>query len=923
MIIRFLGKVAIARKLPLMIVGAAVIVGICVGTAAYLSAAGSLEREAKQRLNALLENHKASLETYLTSIEQDLRIVASSITTRWALMGFSDGWSEFDDRPTEALQQLYIEDNPNPAGQKHLLDVAEDDSTYSDAHALYHPWFRAVLNERGYYDIFLFDSSGNLVYSVFKERDFATNVISGRWRDTDLGEAFRAARDNPVKGYQAFFDFRRYAPSDGAPASFISTPIMGDDDELMGVLAFQMPIDRLNEILQEASGLGETGETYLIGQDLLMRSDSRFAEESTILTRKVEMKAAQRALDGDHGVMVDLDAEGRTVMAAFAPMDFAGIHWGLLGQIARDEVMAPATNLAWRILSITVGAVAALSVIGWLLARSIVQPLQGIVGAVTSMAKGESVDVPAAERGDEIGVLARSMGTVYQKGLEAVRLRSALDGCSTMVMVANRQCMIVYANSALQAFFRQYRAEVENALPDLDVGRLLGSDIGVFHGDLAQMKARPNSLKETKRLEFIIAGRRLQLAVSPVFNDCETFLGLVIEWVDATVDLAIQSEIDRVIAAARQGDFDQQVDLQGVDGVNRKLAVGMNELTTVIRTATDELGIVLEAIARGDLSKRIEADLQGRLGELKNHANRSADQLARIVTQIQMVTSEVDNAAFEINSGTEDLSTRTEQAAANLEITVASTDEMATTVKQNAENAKSATQLADTANETARQGGKVVEHAVGAMGRIEQSSQKITDIIGVIDEIAFQTNLLALNASVEAARAGEAGKSFAVVAQEVRQLAQRSAGAASDIKILIQDSSSEVKDGVKLVNKTGEALTEILKSIGEVVTIVQGISTASQEQASGVQEINSSVASMEEMTQQNAALVEESTASARALRNQANKLSDLMTFFKVDGIDMPDRSPVIVPCQKEGGPGTLEKPSIIHTAITTTADSDG
>ncbi len=168
------------------------------------------------------------------------------------------------------------------------------------------------------------------------------------------------------------------------------------------------------------------------------------------------------------------------------------------------------------------------------------------------------------------------------------------------------------------------------------------------------------------------------------------------------------------------------------------------------------------------------------------------------------------------------------------------------------------------------------------MSGIEASAQKITDIIGVIDEIAFQTNLLALNASVEAARAGEAGKGFSVVAQEVRQLAQRSAQAASDIKALIQDSNNQVEDGVELVNQAGGALTEILASIGDVVVIVEGISTASQEQASGVQEINASVASMDEMTQQNAALVEESTASARTLSDQAAKLTEAMTFFKID-----------------------------------------
>ena len=231
------GQMTIARKLPLMIVGAGGLVGICVGIAAYLSAAASLEHEAEVRLATLLDSRRANLESHLASIEQDLRVVAESITTRWALMGFSEGWSEFDDRPTETLQRLYIEDNPHPTGQKHKLDAADDDSTYSEVHALYHPWFRKLLSERGYYDIFLFDREGNLVYTVFKELDFATNLVSGQWRDTDLGRAFRAARDNPTKDFEAFFDFRGYGPSHGAPASFISTPILDEDGELLGVMA--------------------------------------------------------------------------------------------------------------------------------------------------------------------------------------------------------------------------------------------------------------------------------------------------------------------------------------------------------------------------------------------------------------------------------------------------------------------------------------------------------------------------------------------------------------------------------------------------------------------------------------------------------------------------------------------------------------
>ncbi len=304
---------------------------------------------------------------------------------------------------------------------------------------------------------------------------------------------------------------------------------------------------------------------------------------------------------------------------------------------------------------------------------------------------------------------------------------------------------------------------------------------------------------------------------------------------------------------------------------------------TARKRAISTLNASLQQLAAGDLSTTIETEFPGDLEELRDAYNQSQEQLRKLVHQIQTATSEVGNAASEISSGTSDLSSRTEQAASSLEETAASTEEMSATVKQNAESAKNASQLAETANQTARKGGEVVEQAVGAMNGIEGSAQKITDIIGVIDEIAFQTNLLALNASVEAARAGEAGKGFAVVAQEVRQLAQRSAQAASDIKTLIQNSNSQVKEGVQLVNQAGEALGEIVMSIGKVAGIVQEISSASQEQAIGVQEINSSITSMDEMTQQNSALVEESTAAARALSEQASGLGELMAFFKLDG----------------------------------------
>ena len=280
-----LKNLSIALKLPMMIVGAGGLVGICIGFAAYWNAAGTLESEARVRLAALLESRKASLGDYLGSIEEDLQSVASNPMTGQALAAFRDGWHELDGNPEETLQRLYINENPNPVGSKENLDAASDGSYYSEAHAAYHPWFRQFLRARGYYDIFLFDLEGNLVYTVFKELDYATNLDTGKYRNTDLGNAFRAARDNASSDFEAFFDFKPYAPSNGAPASFISTPILDVDGQAQGVLVFQMPIDRLNEVVQQSAGLGATGQTFLVGEDGLMRTDSRFADESTILAQ--------------------------------------------------------------------------------------------------------------------------------------------------------------------------------------------------------------------------------------------------------------------------------------------------------------------------------------------------------------------------------------------------------------------------------------------------------------------------------------------------------------------------------------------------------------------------------------------------------------------------------------------------------------
>jgi methyl-accepting chemotaxis protein len=305
-----------------------------------------------------------------------------------------------------------------------------------------------------------------------------------------------------------------------------------------------------------------------------------------------------------------------------------------------------------------------------------------------------------------------------------------------------------------------------------------------------------------------------------------------------------------------------------------------------LQQAVQQVQDVVTSAKGNDLTQRVPLD--GKTGEIEGlcaGVNGLLDAMATVVTKIRNSAREISSASAEISASTTDLSQRTEEQAASLEETSASMEEMSATVKKNAENAQQANQSAGGTKDVADRGGQVVAKAVDAMARIEESSRKISDIIGVIDEIARQTNLLALNAAVEAARAGDAGRGFAVVASEVRSLAQRSSQAAKDIKDLITNSNNQVKGGVDLVNKAGTALNEIVESIKKVAGIVSDIATASAEQAAGIEQVNKALTQMDEVTQQNSALVEENAATAKTLEQQSKAMNDEVSVFRVNDSD--------------------------------------
>jgi len=450
---------------------------------------------------------------------------------------------------------------------------------------------------------------------------------------------------------------------------------------------------------------------------------------------------------------------------------------------------------------------------------------------------------------------------------ENTRIKNALDNCSTNVMIANNDGLIVYMNNSVSEMMRSAESDIRKQLPQFDSRKLIGENFDTFHRNPMHQRNLLGSLRATFRTQIVVGGRTFQLIASPILDVEGVRVGSVVEWKDRTEEVKVEGEVSTIVRAAGQGDFNTRLALVGKEGFFHTLGEGINQLLETSAVALEDVERVLKALASGDLTKKITAEYAGTFGTLKECCNGTIDRLAQTIAEVSAATEGLVSSSNQVSATAQSLSQSTTEQAASVEESSASIEQMAASIRQNSDNAKVTDSIASKASLDASEGGEAVKQTVSAM-------KKIADRISIIDDIAYQTNMLALNAAIEAARAGEHGKGFAVVAAEVRKLAERAQLAAKEIGEVAGNS-------VQLAEKAGGLLDQIVPAIQKTSDLVQEISAASSEQSSGTAQINTAISQLNQTTQQNASSTEELSATADEMNGQAQQLRDIMAYFTV------------------------------------------
>jgi len=701
-------SLTISKKLPIVIVTLATISIIITGVIAFLQTEKSLEEAAVGKLEAIQESRSSQILDYMRQVQEELITFSHDHMVIDAIKGLEDAFAEFGPNKLKIAQNLYITQNANAVGKKYNLNFAPDGSTYSEMHKKYHPFFRQLMKSRGYHDIFLVNEFGDVVYSVYKELDYATNLETGQWKDTGLAKVFKDVKKNQKPGYLAYMDFSAYGPAHGAPESFMAVPVFEYGGEFHGAIVFQLPIDRINEIMHNVVGMGATGDAYLVGADFLMRSDSRFQKEgdpTSILNQKVETESVKKALNGEKHAMVSENYRGTHVISAYGPIDLHGATWAVVAEVDMEEVDIPAIELRNEMIVIVLVTILAVSAIGYFFALSITNPIGAMTAVMGRLAnKDWTTEVPNQERSDEIGDMASAVQVFKVNGQDVERLEAEQKANEERSIAEKHQQMIDMAN----AF-------------DSSVGGVVQSVSAASTEMQSSAATLSATAEETAKQSEVVA-----TAANDATQNVQTVAS-------ATEELSSSiQEISRQVSQSTQIAASAVVEVQTTNEKIQGLAEAANKIGEVVAMITDiadqtnllALNATIEAARAGDAGKGF-AVVASEVKNLANQTAKATEEISAQISGIQGATQTAVDAIGSIGGTIDQLNEISSAIAAAVEEQGAATQEIARNVEQAANG---------TTEVSSNIGG--VQQAAGETGH------SANDMLGAATELSQQSELL-------------------------------------------------------------------------------------------------------------------------------------------------------------------------------------
>ena len=784
----------IRAKLPLLIIAFVAVTIVVMAIANATMNSKIIRNAAIETLESVAILKAKGVKTLLHSIERDLRLQSSAPTTLQALIALSDGYQSTENA-ADVLQRVYIAENRFPLGSREELVSADTGSSYGFIHAIYHAHFVTLAQEMGYYDIFLIDPDGNLVYSVAKESDFATNLLTGPWKDTGLAQAFEDAKAAEQGAQSSFIDFTPYAPSNDAPAAFLSRAVFSEAGILLGVLVYQMPNDAITQAASNLEGLGDTANGYIVGVDGLMRTDSHHTDAFDTLSTRVENEAVRKGLAGESGISAALSLTGNEAMGFHIPIDFLGTRWVLLIQEDKAAVFAGSRSSLQASALIAGGIFLVVLLFSVFLARRFSGPVTTLTEAVSLVAEGNlKTDIPCTDRGDEIGALARAAEVFRQNALEMETLSKEQSDANVKMERLNAE--------------REDAAEREKAMNE---EKEEANRVAVAERE-AMMQLLGDSFGEVVSAAQL---GRFSSRISVEFDDA-TLVELAgnMNNLMETVDQGL-SHTGEVLSRIAGGDLSRRME-GDFKGAFADLQTHVNDMLEALTSLVGDISVSGSTLTGSSNELRETAD----------SLSRQAEQNAASVEETSAALEELNASISQVTGNIEEVST----------------------------NAKSARQIAISSEEIAAEAATSMDRIADGSKEIARVVEVINDIAFQINLLALNAGVEAARAgeaglgfSVVASevrqlshRASDAAKEIAEVIKKSDEAVTKGVSNVASAKTSLEDIASSVVKISESIEEVSLAISEQSSGIKEITSSVSLIDGNTQKQAAAFEEVTAS-----------------------------------------------------------------------------------